>query len=225
MRRSILALFAAICCWIACENTTVVNQPAPNQPPLILSVSAPARDIFVPPLFEVVVGDPNGLDDIAAVFLDIDSIRVSGVIARPSHVLGNCLAATYAPNDTVAITAWVPRMLPGLGRVTMTRDDGGLFVAAPICSSSVQCSCGPCLRTPPLGPLMWPGCIFSSWVDFLSLSPPAVPSPVDVFVTYFDTEYRGIRATVYDASGASATRTLPNVRVVYITPEERSVAP
>jgi len=181
-----------------------------------------------PAIFEVVAGDPDGLDDIAAVVIECDSAVVYRIIARPSAVgSSGCLTSVYAANDTVPITALIPRALPGFARVPMDRVEGGLYRAAPICSSSVRCPCTPCLQAanPSLGPIQWSSCIFANSVDFLAILPPAVPSPVNVFITYLDVEFRGIRATVYDAAGETAARRFANVRMIYTTPEERSVAP
>lgn len=228
MHRRIVPLVATcMLVWLGCRDTTIVaNQPVANRPPSILYADALSADIFGPPRFELIAGDPDGLDDIAAVFLDVDSIEVLRVIARPSTVhTSGCLTSVYAPNDTIPITAFVPRRSRGLGRVVMEHVNGGLFRAAPICSSSVHCSCGPCLRTPPLGHIAWSGCLFANSVDYLTISPPAVSSPVNVFVTYLDVEYQGVRATVYDVSGEFTSRTLPDIRVVYTTPEERTVEP
>jgi len=81
----------------------------------------------------VLAGDPDGLDDISAVFLDIENIQINDIIIRPSIMNGSCYEVDYTPNATIDITSHItlPVVLPSpVNREALYNypdHDGGIY--------------------------------------------------------------------------------------------------
>jgi hypothetical protein len=219
----------------ACGKDTIVNiEPdSPNQPPMIVThgpgLPAGVMEItstYDAPALWVLVGDPDGLDDISAVFLQIDSVLVRRVLLRPDSLAGfaGCAWISYAPNDTIDVSSVVPIRYSEISSQPMARQQGGLYSTGdspfpPITFSSIIKS------IPSSGPQP-KGCGFNGdSFKWFGLYPPSVPQGIDVFLTYADVEYRDIAVTVYDKVGAKAAVTFPNLKIKYTTWEEKRVSP
>ena len=214
------------------ENITVVTVPTENRPPRIIAQGPdfPAGGVDVefvhggPDLY-VLVADPDGLDDISAVFLNVGSVTVHRVIARPDSG-DSCAEPSYAANDTFNIGTLIPSTFPGLVNFPMGLQAGGIYTTPNFCLLSFDCPAAPRIdRANASFGRSVRGCATGSFILWFGVYPPAVPSPSDIFITYLDVEYTGITATVYDAAGLSAATSFPNLRLIHATEEERRVAP
>jgi hypothetical protein len=224
-----VGVFVAIALFGACDETNdiVVSVDPNNKPPMIVTQGPdfPAGPIEVvggsAPGLWVLVGDPNGLDDISAVFLDVQSIRLHGIIIRPADFIGECVTMVYTPNNTIDTSSLVPdpTEIGKLKSAPLIHDQGGIYRINPFVVPQLA------QALPIFG---WPsgcGIGLGGYLEWLLLLPPAAPVPTNVFLTYADEEFIGISVTVYDSSGASARTTFPNLRVVFTTSEEKTVAP
>ncbi len=217
---------------LGCGDTVKVTNVLPftNQPPTIVA-QGPAYgpgpiDIGRQgaPAPYIIVADPNGVSDIAETFFKIDTAIVHGMIAR------HCAFVTYNPSDTIDVLPLIPPTFTDVVLCVMPQQRT-LFSIDPFPlfpGFAYGCSAFPPIRTasasfgPPLV-----GCVSNDNDRLVSFGvyPPAVSSPIDISITYLDVEYRGISATVYDASGATAVARWPNLRIIYTTEKERGVAP
>ena len=224
---------------LGCGDTVKVTnvQPFTNQPPSIVE-RGPAYgpgpiDIARQgsPSLYVIVADPNGVSDIAETVFQIDTAIVHQMIVRQDSISPPyCAFVTYNPSDTVDILPLFEPTFTNVAHCLMSQERT-FFNIAPFPSNpgfGYGCNAFPPIRTasssfgPPLV-----GCVASE-VDRLvsfGIYPPAASPPIEVSVTYLDVEYRGISATVYDASGVTATTRWPNLRLIYTTEKERTVAP
>src|SRR2546422_4067838 len=110
---------------ITVQNTT---NPAENRPPIIvrqgpalpagpIDVRASGKQLFV------IVADPDGLDDISGVFVDIGSVLLHRVIARPGvpNAFG-CENLSYAANDTLDIMPVMTTSYAGISACPLGRN-------------------------------------------------------------------------------------------------------
>ncbi len=240
----LLALAALILFVAACERDktdkilvqNVVDQQA-NRPPTIV-----AQGPTLPPGgFEqvsyyqpqgvdlwVLVGDPDGIDDISLVTVDVGSVEVLRFIVRPDTSTTGCSKFSYASGDTISADAIlpVPATFPGLSFRPLIQRQGGLFVISEFGGSGVgfpnllaastllESWNGGCYNAPPywvFGPIV--------------VLPPVVPSKLTAIISYADVRYHGISVTVHDATGASASSSFPDWRIVFTSPEEKAAAP
>jgi hypothetical protein len=216
-----------------CKDTVVQNivNPQSNRPPTIVSQGPdiPPQGLdhvshFSPDGVDlwVLVGDPDGLDDISLVTVDVASVELLRFVVRPDTATG-CSRFGYAPGDTIDANSIlpVPATFPGLSFRPLTRQQGGLYVMHGFgdegngfpdlvaASSAVEEWNGGCYDTPPywvLGPIV--------------IVPPAVPARLNAIISYADVRFHGISVTVHDATGASASSSFPDWRIVYRSPEE-----
>lgn len=217
----------------ACDENhdIIVNTGQENEPPLVVTQGPefPLGTIevtngagFGTPIPWVVVGDPNGLDDISAVLFNVESIRIHEAIIRSSTGSG-CIAVLYEPDSVIDITSLIPVPvdIPGFTG-SMNFDGGGVYSNSTFSFSAPSIAGNFDHFVHNAG-----GCISGGgrYIQWLLLSPPAVPTVTNVFLTYLDAEFIGISVTVYDKVGASATTTFPNLRVVYVTIMEKTVSP
>lgn len=227
--RSLILVLAMCSIVVLCgceEDDFFVTVDSENDPPLILSqgpefpqgtveiVGCCADDIWV------LVGDPDGLDDIAAVFIDIEAVQINDVIIRPDAMSGNCASVDYTPNNTIDTTSLfaLPIQIPGIHSEPLELDQGGIYRTHPFGVPSID------VVSAALGQPS--GCATGGgYLDWITLNPPAVPLTLNVFVTFLDVEFRGTSVIVYDAAGDSATTTYPDLRIVYTTAEEQTIAP
>jgi hypothetical protein len=201
----------------SCNDDVTVVQVPKNRPPQILLTGPEyetANPIKAPlPSLWVLAADPDGQADIAAVVLRISDITLNSVIVRPDDPGDECRRPFYADGDTVDIT-------PYLRRTTFRVDDRVLWRGS-------EGTYGISLTYPLLteGGLAKQGSVFGDhlkscrWgydylymVEEFGLYPPAISPPRDVYVTYADFSISGISVTVYDQSGATATKDFPDFR-------------
>ncbi len=218
-------------------NVTSVAKPTENRPPLIIKKgpaypSGPIDAGTSGQKLYVLAGDPDGLDDIAAVLLDVGSVVLHRAIARPGASLGFCEGPSYAPLDTFDVMPIIATTYPGISDCPLEPSGGGYYsiesfgFAPALGGSSPACPVLPHLENgseffgATLGGLCYPLPFFA-----VGVYPPAVATPRNIFITYADIEYKGIRVTVYDAAGSTATATFPDLRLVYQTLEERQATP
>lgn len=211
------------------DKITVENliQEPPNQPPLIVSqgpeLPPEGLDVTynVPSLY-VLVGDPNGLDDISLVTMNVESIQMDRFLIRPSTSSGSCFTFTFAPNETIAtqLILPVPHTFPGFEFQPLKKSQGGLYVADPFqipdmlsVATNVRQMGGGCGE--------FSAGVLYPWI----VMPPVTPSDTIAVVSFVDVHYQGISVTVYDKVGASATTTFPDVHLRFTTQEEKTVLP
>jgi len=213
-----------------CDNSNTVTGPEEeaNSPPTII-LSGPEYDpgqrIPGPsPMLWVVAGDPDGAVDIATVFLHVDTVTLNESIVRPDSIPEPCRWVNFSDNDTINVmplltttTFKVERPLSvslGVYGRTLSYADlipGGLRSYAPEFGGWVK-DC-------------WSGSDYRLFFETFGLYPPALPAARDVHVTYVDLSLKGIRITVYDQSGASATQTFPDFDVFFTTGLEEATLP
>jgi hypothetical protein len=206
------------------NQAPIIVKQGPQQPPggfeQISNFGANGVDLWV------LVGDPNGLEDISLVTVDIDSVRLDRFLLRPDTSSTGCTIFSYAPNDTIPTAAIlpVPAKFSGVEFRAMIKAQGGLYVAEGfggygfglpdilLASSNLE---------------SWPGgCGSAEGLIFpVVVLPPAVPVQRTAIVSLIEAEYLGITVTVYDKVGASATTTFPDWHIVFTTVKERSAAP
>ncbi len=220
------------------EDKIVVENFPPsqeNRPPLIVTYSPtfPSGGIEITTLsprgvdLQVLVGDPDGLDDISAVTLDIDSVIVKRIILRPDTSSSGCLRFSYFPTDTVEtqLILPLPTTFPGIKLKQLAKSSSGLYVASTFGGSGFGF---PYILDEATNLVNLGGYCGSGSVGFggpwMAL-PPAVPTETEVVLTYLDAEYIGGRVTVWDKVGANAVLQLPNLEIVYTTLEEKNAAP
>ena len=229
---AVLLAFLALGC--DKEDKIIVQNLPPsqeNRPPLIVTYSP----TFTPGGFEqvsdfeplainlqVLVGDPDGLDDISAVTVDIGSVTLRRYILRPDTSSSFCHKFSYAPNDTVATSSIlsVPASFPGVTFRSMAKIGAGLYALTSFGGFPDIFAFGSNLG-------QWPGGCYDSdgiggpWV----VMPPAIATQNEAILTYLDVNYAGNKITVWDKMGANAVLNLPDLRVVYTTAEEKLAAP
>ena len=224
-RRPALALVTALSLSSAScsEKAEIVRvEPAANLPPAIVALgptwpSTPIDlSVQAAPMPYVIVGDPNGLDDIALAVFTVDAAVLRRIVVRPDSVLPEpyCTAVTWS--DSIDITGLLPATLnAGVENCLMSRNGssftftgfaGYYYDACRAFPTFVTASPYFGVPTRPCGP---------QTLSRFGVYPPAIPAPVDVNVTFVDVEYRGLRVTVYDGAGHAATATYPPLRLVY----------
>ena len=203
-----------------------------NSPPLILvqgpDFPADGRLEFLHPdgsdyhpELWVAVGDPDGLDDISAVCLDIGSIRIIDMIIRPSDGSASCLRVDFShgviPTDSILP---LPYRLPSLHNERMYIVRDGVYGYSPFSIPDPR-TLSPVVLGPPIR-----GCAYggASWTWF-SLNPPAVETATDVFLTRLVIQFTGISVTVYDAAGNTESTSYPDLQITYSSDAEEAVAP
>jgi hypothetical protein len=226
--RRALALVAALSCLSAsCSDKAqivrVVEEDV-NLPPTIVALgptwpSTPIDlNVQAAPAPYVIVGDPNGLGDIALAVFTVDAAILRRIVVRPDSVLQdpNCAAVTWS--DSIDITSLLPPTLnAGVDNCAMFRN-GSLFTFTGFGGTYYYydpCRAFPLFTTasPHFGvPTRSCG---PQTLSRFGVYPPAVPAPVDVNVTFVDVEYQGLHVTVYDGAGHTATATFPPLRLVY----------
>jgi hypothetical protein len=207
-----------------------IDPNAVNQPPTIvafgpempaggfseISYSRIGIDLWV------LVGDANGLGDISLVTMDMDSLRLVRFIVRPDTSAESCISYGYGPGDTLASDAIlpVPAAFPGLKFRPLAHVQGGLYKAARL---------GAEFGFPDIvdaSPVLEPwngGCTSAGAYDVYGpfyVLPPAAPSRREAAISYAQLEYYGIKLTVYDKVGASASVTYPTLRITFKIPME-----
>ena len=238
-RLSALALSGLVLLLTACDKEdkiTVENfiQEPANQPPVIVSQGpdipsggVQAVNMNSPDLY-VLVGDPNGLDDISLVTVDVDSVRLVRFRLRPDVEPGQCVDIGFAPTETLSteLVLSTPHSFPGFEFRPLTKVQGGLYRAQNFGSFAYGF---PDLFDAASNVQIWPGgCSFGGLPGILStwiVVPPAVPSDTAAVVTLAEVRYFGISVTVYDKVGANATTTFPDWHVTFLSRDEEAVLP
>lgn len=221
---------ALICLALSCdkEDTIVVqniHEALTNQPPRIVAYGPdmPAGGFQqlsysrIGVKLWVLVADPNGLEDISLVTMDMDSLRLVRMIVHPDTSASSCIEYGYQSGDTLPSNAILPLPagFPGVKFLPLTRVQGGLYQTEGLggefgfpdlieASPVLEDFTGFCYA---------PG-TYQIYGPF-RVVPPAVPSPRDAGIHYATVDYYGIKMAVYDKVGASATVTYPTLRVIF----------
>lgn len=228
----------ALCASAACDkqDKIVVQNILPaetNQPPVIVDFGPdmPAngfgQNAYFPPGINlwVLAGDPNGLDDISLVAMDVDSVRLVRYIVRPDTSASSCIQYGYAPGDTVAMDAIlpVPATFPGVKFRPLARVQGGLFEATGL---GDQFGMPNIIDASPVLERWNGGCggDYAVIGPFYVL-PPAVPVRREASISYMQLEYYGVKVTVYDTVGASVSASYPTLRLAVKVPTEPTPLP
>ena len=217
----------------SCSDEITVVTESENRPPTIV-----LQGPDYPPSFEVehlgpdpyiLVGDPDGLDDLSVVLVSLSEVRFLSAIVRP-QMQGSCgLVPNYDELSQVDLISLLP------GRVTTFRDvvvsptAGGLHVFGRLLATGDFAS-GPTNTrflqelSPAIGQAVNAGCLSGDYLMRIGVYPPAFDPPRTVFVTALEVQYVGLRFVVYDGAGNSVEATFPDFRVLYRTPTERDLA-
>ena len=224
-RRPALALVAALSCLSAScsEKAEIVRvEPAANLPPTIVALgptwpSTPIDlNVQAAPMPYVIVGDPNGLGDIALAVFTVDAAILRRIVVRPDSVLPEPYCTGMTWSDSINITSLLPATLnTGVDNCLMSRNGSSFTFTGFAGYYYDACRAFPLIATasPYFGVPTRP-CGPPSLSRF-GVYPPAIPAPVDVNVTFVDVEFQGLRVTVYDGAGHTATATYPPLRLVY----------
>ncbi|HET9940688.1 MAG TPA: hypothetical protein VFR25_06275 [Candidatus Eisenbacteria bacterium] len=231
-----LLLLAGLTLSLGCddEDKVVVSSANPNDPPIVVSYGPQVpqggfHDVTgVGPydgiLFWVVAGDPDGLEDLSAVALSIQSVRLNRFIMRADTSSNSCFHFEY--NDTVPTSQILatPAVLEGVAfEPLLSYPDyygPGYYQGGHLPIPDLV------LLSPNVDP--WPGGCGTSQEMVrgpMVILPPVVPTPTRAAVTYMDLDYQGVKLTVYDKVGATAVATYPDIHYVYVTPEEEQALP
>jgi len=225
-RRPALALLAALSlssasCSEKAQIVRVVEETV-NLPPTIVALGPTWPSTPIDPAVQavpapyVIVGDPNGLGDIALAVFTVDAAVLRRIVVRPDSVLADpfCTAVTWS--DTINITNLLPATLgTGVDHCLMNRNGSSFtftgfpgYYYDPCRAFPMISTASPYFGVPtrPCGP---------GTLSRFGVYPPAVPSAVDVNVTFVDVEYQGLHVTVYDGAGHTATATFPPLRLIY----------
>lgn len=226
----IIFLYMSGCSEEVTNNSYYDNGQPENQPPKIL-LWGPEYDSlahFDDPLPHtwVIVGDPDGSDDIAAVMLTISSINIVSLIVRPDDSTNECSEPYYAPMDTINVLPYLRNQIFNVANQVMQKGvdgfyyvyltynlltDGGIVNDGDVFGEVVK----PCVN----------GLNYLYMIEHFGLYPPALSTPRDVFVTYAEFLISGLSITVYDQSGASEKITRPDFYVRFSNSTEDQTLP
>jgi hypothetical protein len=200
------------------EPPTLILQEPDAFPPVITTRSPH------PVVFQLTVADPDGLDDIVAATIRIDSLVVRDAIFRAAGVSveePECVEVVYADDDTVDVSRWLIHGAGGSGVHTLYRsttalgETFGVLLPFPDVRQSADVF-GPALVGCQLGAETFWG---------VGLYPPAVPAVQDIYATLIEIEVRGVSYAVYDSGGHVLTGVYPDFRVRYETAGEAATLP
>lgn len=223
----------------ACDkkDKIVVQNVVPaetNEPPVIVAVgpAMPANGFVQSEDFPsginlwVLAGDPDGLDDLSLVAMDMDSVRLVRYIVRPDTSASDCITYGYAPGDTIAMDAIlpVPARFPGVKFLPLRRVQGGLFQVDAL---GINIGAPNIIDTSPVLERWNGGCGGSDGVVYgpFYVLPPAVPVRREAGISYAQMDYYGVKITVYDTAGASVSASYPTLRLTIKVPEEPTPLP
>lgn len=238
-RWELIGFTLLLCVSTACDkkDKIVVQNVIPaeaNQVPVIVAMGPqmPANGFVQTEDFPtginlwVLAGDPDGLDDISLVAMDVDSIRLVRYIVRPDTSSTGCIRYGYAPGDTIAMNAIlsVPARFPGVKFLPLRRVQGGLF---DIPAVGITYLAPNIIDTSPVLERWNGGCGGSDGAVYgpFYVLPPAVPVKRAAAISYVQMEYYGVKVTVYDTAGASTSASYPTLRLTIKVPEEPTPLP
>ena len=226
-RHPALALVAALLlssasCSEKAQIVRVVEETV-NLPPTIVALgpSWPSTPIDLSvqaaPSPYVIVGDPNGLGDIALAVFTVDAAVLRRIVVRPDSLLpAEPYCTAMAWSDSIDITSLLPAAVKtGVDNCLMYRNGSSFTFSGFSAYYYDPCRAFPMIATAsPFFGVPTRSCGPSSLSRF-GVYPPGVPSAVDVNVTFVDVEFQGLHVTVYDGAGHTATATFPNLRLVH----------
>lgn len=210
-----------------------------NQPPSVLfiqpeypgnAVTLVGRNLSG---FSALVADGNGLEDISAVYLNIESVQLNGVICRPDKSTSPPNYCDHGPlyvdNDTLDISGVVPTMYPGLN-IAMFHVSGGIYGTEYLAPQADPYGYGlGLIDLENASSLFSPSLLtcndyYNGYHSF-RVSPPIAPTETEVYTTLVDVTLIGISVTVYDGAGESTTASAPDLRVTFMTVSEDTTLP
>ena len=212
------------------DNITITQARQDNRPPTILVQGAdyePGAHIRAPlPQLWVIATDPDGADDIAAVVLSISSISIVSLIVRPDDSSEVCRRPFYAPMDTINILPYLTKQVFSIPNLPLNRSGQSVYSSYLSYTllteggiSSHGVTFGQDVKT-----CRW-GFDYLYMIEDFGLYPPALPTPRDVYLTYAEFSISGIRFTIYDQSGATASVTFPDFYAVFSNSMEDQTPP
>ena len=76
-----------------------------------------------------VVGDPDGPNDIAAVVLNVSSIKLVSIIVRPDDSTQPCSIPFYAPMDTINVLPYLKKQTFSIPNQALQQGGNGVYAA------------------------------------------------------------------------------------------------
>lgn len=235
---STIAIFAVLLAGCSKEDKIIVENNFPpdvNDPPVIVTYSPtfPAGGIKQVSsgvngiTLQVVVGDPDGLDDISAVTIGVESVVLRRFLLRPDTSATSCTSYSFAPNDTVPTSdiLSVPASFPGFTFQPLKKIEGGLWTLNEFGSYGLGF---PDILNAAANLTSWNGGCgsYSSGIAWpYYVEPPVIPTRRAAVLSYAEVDYRGILVKVYDKIGASAELALPDLKLTFLSSEEEKSAP
>ena len=234
-----ILLMGLSCLSASCGDRTEILTVAPtlSQPPVAPVIltqgptwSAAPIDLNLrrAPEPYVIVGDANGLDDLALAVFSIDSAILRRIIVRPDSVLPGSFCNDITWTDSLDITSLLPATFSPILENCVMYQNGSSFRYSGFYSTpyAEPCIAFPAIATasPSFG-VPTKQCGSYTALSRFGIYPPALSPARNVNVTFLDVEYRGIRVTVYDATGLTATTTFPPLRLVYRSYGEKQSPP
>jgi len=172
------------------------------------------------PEFWVTVGDPDGLDDIAAVYFNINNIEITDMILRPGIVGSRPLVVDWSksvfPTSNIV---QLPYSFGSVKNMRMSPYQNGIYTCRPVNTlplNKMSQSIGYPITTSAQG---------SNFITWFSINPPVVNTAMDLFLTRQVAKYSGISVIVYDAAGNIAKTTYPDFTVILTSKDEEATAP
>jgi len=215
----VIIFIAAGCREETINNLTGENNQ--NNPPQILLINdeyetADTLEGPLPSLW-VVAADKDGSDDIAAVVLEISSVKLMDIIVRPTDPSEECLRPYYADIDTINIIPFMEKTKFTITKQLLQLNSEGVYSTS--ISYLLLTGGGVGKHSSFFGEHIkscrW-GQDYLYMLESFGFYPPEPAQPKDVYVTYIKLLISGIKITVYDQSGETATKTIPDF-ICYFT--------
>lgn len=211
----IIFIQIAGCSDVVTNNTYNDADQKENQPPSIIlwGPKIDSLEHYNSPLPQtwVVVGDPNGSSDIAAVVLRITKVSIVSLIVRPDDSTKPCSEPYYSNMDTINVLPFLSKTVFNIPDQFMTKSVDGHYYD--YLSYNLFTEGGIASKSNVFGPSV-KGChggyAYLLMFEQFGLYPPALSSPRDVYVTYAEFLISGLSITVYDQAGKSASVTYPD---------------
>jgi hypothetical protein len=214
-----------VSCIATLTGCTYLSPTEEQGTPLILaqgsSSSENPLELLEPPTWDspelwVLVGHTRDIEQITAVFLDIDNIEITEMIIRPS-VESTCISVDFTspviPNNGILT---LPHRIVSIQDNRMNLVQGGIYAISPFYLPPIK------KESAVVGNLIHGCAQGGGYWDWFSLNPPVVATAVDVFLTRMVVHFEGISVTVYDAAGNVKRTTFPDMVLVFSSDAEEA---